>query len=102
LFSSGWICGVGMNVYEHPRAEGKKPSLVLSLIEDHLPPLVRRTWYEHLLEEPSKAQDESEKKAECSPEAWVYFTQFSHTPENREWLKRYRMPMGFEKFRYNY
>jgi hypothetical protein len=98
LVPHGFICGIGITIYEH---EGvPKPELLLALLDDHIPRLDSRSVYEHIRGVPSKYQER--RGGDVRQDVWELFTRHTHTPRNREWLAKYKIPMSFEKHSYDY
>ncbi len=103
LFPWNAICGVGMHVFaqEDFKSKSSKPAALVSLKDEHLPNLKSRTWHEHLLEVPP-APDKKREAGDVDPDAWEFFTSFTHSKENRQLLEKFKIQMRFEKFYYDY
>lgn len=97
----GPICGAQMMIYEHEFYPGTGPEPLVILMDEHLPDLNNRTWFEHLLEIPP-TRKRKKGAGEIDPEAWDFFTTFTHSKQNREWLAHYGIDMKFDKTYYDY
>lgn len=71
--------GVGVVLYEHPVYPGLPAEGLITLTEEHLP-----------------GREPEPTGGCCSREAWQVFSEFTHTEQNLEWLKRYglRLPQN--------
>jgi hypothetical protein len=96
LFSHGMICGVGISFFEHEQYPGAGPELLLGVKDKHLK--LTRTAYDHIQCKPRKER----VAGNVSDEAWGLFTKYTHSEQNRAWLKMYNIEMKFEKTNYDY
>lgn len=99
MFSKGMFGGHGMYVFEHEQFPGTGPEHLLTLTEDHLPD---PSLYQRLdtLDAPPKKK---EKHPGCgTDESWELFSKYTHSDENREWLKKYKMDPPRERGYYDY
>lgn len=95
MISTSMFGGYGMEVFAHPAYPGMPPEHLLIIIEDHLP---RHTRYDELM-----GRSLPEKKAGCGREdAWVLFSQFTHSDQNRVWLRHYNMRPPQDRSFYDY
>jgi len=97
MFSSNMFGGYGMKVYEHEPFPGTGPVLLLAIAEDHLPPPTR-------LERAAGGARKPKKKVPgCGrDDAWELFSPITHSDQNREWLKGYKMDPPRERGYYDY
>jgi len=97
MFSSNMFGGYGMHVYEHEPYPGTGPSKLIAITEDHLPPPTRL----------ERAVGDGEKRPKKHPgcgrdDAWEMFSPFTHSEQNREWLKSYKMEPPRDRTYYDY
>lgn len=86
--------GYGIKVYDNPAAPGVPLVPVLFLIEDHLPIDTRWSLVD---EEPSV------KRQGCGrDDAWELFSRYTHTDQNKEWTKTFRLKPSRERSHYDY
>jgi hypothetical protein len=100
MVAHGMFSGIGVTLYEHELFPGSGPEPILTLADTHLPRLNDRTVYEHMMGVPPKTSPG--KPGDVHAEAWEFFTKFTHTPKNREWLTRYKITMSFDRVAYEY
>lgn len=97
MFSSSMFGGYGMSVFDHEPFPGTGPTFLLALSEEHLPPPTRLERAAGGTTRPSK------KTPGCGrDEAWKLFSPFTHSAQNREWLKSYKMDPPRERGYYDY
>lgn len=85
LMSKGMFGGFALNVYAHEQYFETGAEFLLLLTEDHLP------------------GPKSKPAPGCgTDEAWEFFSQFTHSKQNREWLKKYKLPAPRERSYYDY
>ncbi len=101
LFSHGYICGVGITLYEHELFPGAGPQELFHLTDDHLPRLDDRSVYEVLRGAPPKPP-RKHAMGDVRGDVWELFTKYTHSQRNREWLKQYKIQMRFDKHSYDY
>lgn len=89
MFSANMFGGYGMDVYEHESYPGTGPVFLLRITEYDLPKEMNSQ-----LGKPSGG---------CgSTDAWELFSQYTHSKQNREWLKMYNYPAPQERYHYDY
>jgi hypothetical protein len=98
MISAGMFGAYGMEVYEHPTYPGLPPTKVLLLVEGHLPGPTR---YDRLVDR--LAGVPPERRPGCGrDDAWEIFSRFTHSEQNRAWLKMYGMQPPQERYYYDY
>jgi len=97
MFPSKMFGGYGMRIYEHPIFPGLPPTKLLSITEDHIP---GPTQYDHLTGEAKPLP--KRKPGEGRTDAWETFSQFTHTEQNRRWLRGYGMTDSSPRADYDY
>jgi hypothetical protein len=101
LYCSGMFGGIGITLYEHETYIGTGAEPLLSISEQHLPRLLDRTVYEHML----GVEPRPQKKREAGgirDDAWELFTKYALTPQNLEWCARYGIEFSSDRYRYYY
>ncbi len=78
--------GVGIVVYEHPVQPGMDHEYVLTLTQDHLP----------------GEEDPKPTLGSCLRKAWEVFSEFTHSDQNKAWLKKYGLAEPREAPGYDY
>lgn len=102
MFSKGMFGGYGIALMEHELYPHTGPTRLLSIIEDHLPPPKGPTVYDHLLGT-AKPTLKPKKHPGCgTDQAWELFSKYTHSPQNSEWLKQYKMRAPEERYHYDY
>lgn len=86
MFCCNMFGGYGIDIFEHELYPGAEPNHLLRLTEDHLP----------------KIKDEKKKSGEGRKCAWDLFSKFTHSKENIEWLKYYKMELPHDRSFYDY
>ena len=84
LRSSNMFGGYGMLVYGPPTFPGVPLEVIFSVIEDNLPTPCKRV--------PGSGRDD----------AWEMFSKYTHSEQNRAWLKMYKMDPPRERTYYDY
>jgi hypothetical protein len=106
MASKGMFGGYALELYDHEQYPGTGSEHLLTITEDHLPGPKPPVWCQHLdtLETPPKKVTAPKKKQPgCgTDEAWEFFSRFTHSPQNREWLKKYHLPAPRERTYYDY
>lgn len=97
LFPYGPICGVGLNVFEHPGFPGLPPEKLLSIIDKNLPSPSRL----------ERAAGDVKPKKKRIPgtvpdEAYELFISLAGTEENLRWLREYKLELPREQVYYDY
>ena len=85
MFSTNMFGGYGMRLYEHEPYPDTGAQFLIALIEDHLPVATR---YDHIS---GNLPKKPERRGQgCGREdAWELFSKFTHSEQNREWVKKY-------------
>lgn len=89
MFMSGMFGGYGMRLYEHEPYPHTGAQFLVSIIEDHLPG-------------PFGGEKPKKPPGAGRPDAWEVFSRFTHTAQNQEWLKRYKLQPSRESTYYDY
>jgi hypothetical protein len=76
MFSTNMFGGVGISINEHPAYPGLPTEHLLTLTQEHLPGKLGKKG-----SEPTHGA--------CLREAWEVFSEFTHTEQNKAWLKQY-------------
>jgi len=96
MFSASMFGAYGMDIYEHEPFPGTGPVFLLRLVEDNHPdphPLEIADGYrKHVRQGGGTGRDD----------AWESFSRFTHSEQNREWLKSYHMDPPRERGHYDY
>jgi len=98
MIGTNMFGGVGIRLFEHPPCFGvDEAELILTITQEHLPGPSR---YDHLRGE--VAEPEKHVPGSCLRRAWETFSEFSHTEQNKRWLKQYglRESRGAESYDY--
>lgn len=95
MISTSMFGGYGMEVFAHPEFPGLPPEYLLAVIEDHLP---RHTRYDELTDRPIPEK----KPGRGREDAWILFSRYTHSEQNREWLKQYHMRPPQHRNYYDY
>lgn len=90
--------GYGVRVYAHEPFPGTGPDYLLLVHEDHLPTPTR---FEVLQDE---APQPRTKKVPGSgrDDAWELFSKYTHSAENRKFLKKYKLEDPRDRHYYDY
>ncbi len=100
LYCSGMFGGVGISIYEHEQFFGTGAEHLLSISEQHLPRLLDRTVYEHMMG--VEAREQKKTPGDVRDDAWELFTKYAFTPKNMEWCKRYKIELRTDRVSYCY
>ncbi len=84
-------CDFSLNLYRHPPAVGARPVLLFVLGGECLPDDERKVIQAH-----------KGHGAYILDDSWAAYTPFSHTPENKKWLEKYRMEFAHHFDYYDY
>lgn len=96
MYSAKMFGGYGMRIFEHPIFPGLPPTKLLSITEDHIP---APTQYDHLIGE---ARPKHRERGCGRDDAWEIFSKFTHSEQNRQWLRRYGMTDSMSREQYDY
>jgi hypothetical protein len=103
MFSKGMFGGFGMDMYEHAEFPGLPPTHLLRIIEDHLPGPKGPSVYEHILGTAKPLPPEPKRHPGCgTDQAWDLFSVYTHSDQNRAWLKENKMQPPKERTHYDY
>jgi len=97
MVSTHMFGGYGMQLYEHELYPGTGPQLLVLISEDNLPVPTR---YDRILgtaQEPPKRKPGSGRD-----DAWEIFSRYTHSEQNRKWLKEYKLHRSEERVHYDY
>ena len=86
MHSTNMFGGYGMMVYDNPAAPGVPLVPVLFLIENHLP----------------KGSNSTKPQGCGRDDAWELFSRYTHTDQNKEWTKTFRLKPSRERSHYDY
>lgn len=89
MFSANMFGGYGINVYDHESYPGTGPTHLLTITEFDLPPEMN-------------AKDGQAAMGSGSEDAWNLFSKYTHSDQNRAWLKMYKMSEPQERYYYDY
>lgn len=95
MFCSNMFGGYGMDVLEHEPFPGAGPIHLLRLVEDNVPDPHRLkvgNGYKKHIKQPGSGRDD----------AWEFFSKFTHSKQNAEWLKSYKMEPPRSRGSYDY
>lgn len=96
MFCTSMFGGYGMDVFEHEPCPGAGAIHLLRLVEDHIPKptasQVKKGHDKHLRKVPGVGRDD----------AWESFSAFTHSKQNVEWLKHYKMTLPESRGSYDY
>lgn len=87
MCTSGMICGYGMVISNHPIFPGAPLEMLLYLTEKHLP---LNTWRK------------STNQGQGRDDSWELFSKFTHSEQNKTWLKMYNLPFSQSRESYDY
>jgi hypothetical protein len=94
--TSGMFGAYGMKIYTHPSFPGTPPAQVLLLVQGHIP---GRSRYDVL----RGAETPPKPAPGCGrDDAWKLFSKFTHSEQNRGWLKMYGMSAPRNQSYYDY
>lgn len=99
MIGTNMFGGVGVRFYEHPRLPGDDHEHVLTLTQEHLPGPTR---YDHLADRAEATDYREPTGGNCSRAAWDIFSEFTHTEDNRRWLKQYGLDEPRDPAYYDY
>ena len=92
--------GVGVRVYQHPIMPGDDHEHVLTLTQEQLPGPTRQ---DYLMDRDTEEPDyRKPTKGSCSRAAYDIFAEFTHTEDNRRWLKDYGLKQPQDPGDYDY
>ncbi len=101
IIPMGHFGTVALTVYEHELFPGTGCVKLLTLFEEHLPNLVQRSWYQHLLGVEKKLSSKS-SGGRGRDDVWELFTKFAHSEKNLGWLKMYKIEARLDRTYYDY
>lgn len=84
--STNMFGGYGMMVYDNPAAPGVPLVPVLFLIENHL----------------SKGPGSNRRQGCGRDDAWELFSRYTHSDQNKEWIKMFGLKASRERHHYDY
>lgn len=84
MHTSNMFGGYGLLVYGPPIFPDAPLEVIFSVIEDNLPTVCERI--------PGCGRDD----------AWEMFSRFTHSEQNRAWLKQFRLPEPKDRVYYDY
>lgn len=98
MFSSNMFGGYGMSLYDHELYPGTGAQFLVAIIEDHMPVATR---YDHI--SGNLPPEPTRRGQGCGREdAWKVFSKYTHSPENVEWLAKYKLqPSRYQSY-YDY
>ena len=97
MFSTSMFGGYGMKLYEHEPYPGTGAQFLVTIIEGHLPVPTR---YDRIA---GNVKEKPKKHPGCGREdAWKVFSKYTHTKQNRAWLKQYGLPEPHDQSYYDY
>jgi hypothetical protein len=85
IFCAGMFGAYGIDIYEHPSYPGTPPRHLLRVVEGNFP-----------------ARAEKRIPGVGSTFAWQEFSRYTHTEENMQWLKEYKMEPPKSRGYYDY
>lgn len=95
MFCANMFGGYGMYVYGPPQIVGEVPDIILTLVEDNLPELTR---FEEM-----EGKTRVKRLPGCGSDfAWEEFSQFTHSEQNIEWLKYFKLELPRSRGHYDY
>lgn len=95
MFCANMFGGYGMYIYDEPKFPGVTPAVILTLVEDNLPELTRFEEMEGKVRTP--------RLPGCGSDfAWEEFSQFTHSAQNIEWLKYFKLEPPKSRSHYDY
>ncbi len=91
MFCTNMFGGYGVRIYEHAKEPFPgaviEPQHLLTLIENHLF---------------DKMEEEDRLSGSGSSRGWDFFSQFTHTPEMKEFCRLYKRPLPRSRDSYDY
>lgn len=89
MFSANMFGGYGMDIYEHENYPGTGPEFLFRITEYDLPKELNSKF--------NKASGGT-----GSIDAWNIFSKYTHSDQNIEWLKMYKMELPHDRSHYDY
>jgi hypothetical protein len=97
MFSSNMFGGYGMHVYAPAVFPGVPLEMVFTIIEDNLPIPTRYDHINGTARNPARRTPGSGRD-----DAWEVFSKYTHSEQNRSWLRLYKMDPPRERSYYDY
>lgn len=96
MICTGMFGGYGMDVYEHEVAPDLGPTLLVRLVEGHMPDphriQIAEGYNKHIRPGGGRGRQD----------AWEFFSKFTHSERNAGWLASYKMRAPRDQHHYDY